>query len=71
VDKSVEKKLAFQVASVTRFLYHYCMNEKPEQPEDHESKCPCAECESWAWALLAWEDRELQQGRNPWTGCKL
>ena len=38
---------------------------RPEQPRDHESKCPCNECETWAWALLDWEDKERKEGRNP------
>lgn len=39
---------------------------KPQQPEGHESKCPCLECEDWAWALLWWEQEEKDAGRNPW-----
>ena len=40
---------------------------KPEQPREedgqlHESKCPCNECETWAWALLDWEDQERKEG---------
>jgi hypothetical protein len=43
---------------------------KPEQPREedgqlHESKCPCNECETWAWALLDWEDQERKEGRDP------
>ena len=43
---------------------------KPEQPREedgqlHYGKCPCNECETWAWALLDWEDAERGAGRNP------
>jgi hypothetical protein len=27
----------------------------PEQPEGHDSKCPCARCEKWAKELLSWK----------------
>lgn len=40
---------------------------KPTQPEGHESKCPCYECEQWAEAHLDWEQAELVAGRNPWA----
>lgn len=40
---------------------------RPEQPEGHESKCPCYECEAWACALLDWEQAELWEGRDPWA----
>lgn len=40
---------------------------RPEQPEGHESKCPCAQCDSWAYALLDWEQAELSAGRDPWA----
>lgn len=43
------------------------MRPKPQQPEDHESKCPCCDCESWAWDLLDWEQEELAEGRDPWA----
>ena len=36
---------------------------KPKQPieedgQPHDTKCPCHECETWAWALLDWEEKE-------------
>lgn len=42
------------------------MSTKPEQPKDHESKCPCRDCDKWAYALLDWEEKEQLAGRNPW-----
>lgn len=42
------------------------MSAKPQQPKDHDNKCPCNDCESWAWALLDWEQQEKLEGRNPW-----
>jgi hypothetical protein len=44
---------------------------RPLQPEDHESKCPCYQCENWAIALLDWEDAEVRAGRDPWAEFKL
>lgn len=44
---------------------------RPLQPEDHESKCPCYECEDWAIALLDWEQAEVRAGRDPWAEFKL
>lgn len=41
--------------------------ERPTQPYEHESKCPCYECEEWAIALLDWEQAEVKAGRNPWA----
>ena len=43
---------------------------KPEQPREangelHYGKCPCNECETWAWALLDWEEAERKAGRDP------
>jgi hypothetical protein len=43
---------------------------KPQQPREdngelHYGKCPCNECETWAWALLDWEDAERKAGRDP------
>ncbi len=43
------------------------MNARPLQPDDHESKCPCNECETWANALLDWELEEVNAGRDPWA----
>ena len=40
---------------------------RPEQPEGHESKCPCSECDLWAYELLDWEGKELEAGRDPWA----
>ena len=42
------------------------MRPKPQQPEDHESKCPCLDCEAWAWDLIDWEQEEKFEGRDPW-----
>jgi len=46
------------------------MTSKPQQPREdngelHWGKCPCTECEAWAWALLEWEDNERKAGRDP------
>ena len=27
----------------------------PEQPKDHDPKCPCSLCEAWAYEFLDWE----------------
>jgi hypothetical protein len=43
------------------------MRPRPEQPEGHESKCPCLACNTWANDLLDWESEEVQAGRNPWA----
>jgi hypothetical protein len=43
------------------------MRPRPEQPEGHESKCPCLACDVWAYDLLDWEDEEVKAGRNPWA----
>lgn len=43
------------------------MRPRPEQPEEHESKCPCLACNTWANDLLDWEGEEVQAGRNPWA----
>ena len=45
------------------------MNLKPEQPRDengelHYGWCPCNECETWAVALLDWEQ---ESSRTPTT----
>jgi hypothetical protein len=40
---------------------------KPQQPADHESRCPCYECEQWASDLIDWEQDILQSGGNPWA----
>ena len=40
---------------------------RPLQPEDHDNRCPCYECESWANALLDWEQDEVKAGRDPWA----
>jgi len=47
------------------------MTPKPQQPEDHESKCACYDCEEWAYALLDWEEAEKQAGRNPWADTSI
>jgi hypothetical protein len=40
---------------------------RPEQPEGHESKCPCLACEDWAWQLLYWEQQQKLKGVDPWA----
>ena len=40
---------------------------KPQQPEGHDNRCPCSECDKWAYALLDWEELEQKAGRNPWA----
>ena len=30
-------------------------SEAPKQPEGHESKCPCCDCDDWAYKLIDWE----------------
>lgn len=40
---------------------------RPEQPKGHESKCPCFDCDAWAYDLIFWEQEELAEGRNPWN----
>ena len=27
----------------------------PEQPKDHYSNCPCADCDAWAYEFIDWE----------------
>lgn len=41
-------------------------SERPTQPYGHESKCPCFDCDAWAYDLLFWEQEEVDAGRNPW-----
>lgn len=43
---------------------------RPQQPDGHESKCPCHECETWAMELLTWEELEVRDGRDPWKEFK-
>jgi hypothetical protein len=44
--------------------------DRPQQPEGHESKCPCFDCDTWAYALLDWEQAEVKAGRDPWKDFK-
>lgn len=44
---------------------------RPQQPEGHESKCPCFECDAWAYDLIFWEEEEVQAGRDPWAEFQL
>ena len=44
---------------------------RPQQPEGHDTQCPCLECEDWAYALLDWEDAEVKAGRDPWAEFRI
>lgn len=45
--------------------------ERPTQPYGHESKCPCFECDAWAYDLIFWEQEELNAGRDPWAEFRI